>query len=139
MSILSTMPSITTLPDQYPEEMAKLNGDLVYYSSNSMINEDAMDTFLKNVDLNQNDWLRITRYTDEGDAIIQEVSFKNGTFYYLKDTTRDAYGEKQLTVGKCSLLNQNQRVTQSGEMIDYELSGCSGGIDEQFTLISRKK
>ena len=51
--------------------------------------------FLKNVKDHKDCAIVICQYTVEGDPILQYVSNVNGKFYYVEDSTRDAYGSEK--------------------------------------------
>lgn len=84
------------LPDPYPMELAKENGDVVY-GHNIGYNIKKLDRFLDNAKDNRSDWVRITQYTVEGDAIIQDLKHNQGKLTLFIDTTRDKFGARAIT------------------------------------------
>ncbi len=58
----------------------------------------SFESVLKNVKDHKDCAIVICQYTVEGDPILQYVSNVNGKFYYVEDSTRDAYGSKIRTV-----------------------------------------
>jgi hypothetical protein len=59
------------LPSHYPPEMAEKNGDYVELFRKTL-NASAMDTFLKRVGNEEEAFIRVVRYTTEGDPIIYD-------------------------------------------------------------------
>ena len=53
------------------------------------------DQFLKDVKDQKDCAIVICQYTVEGDPILQYVSNVDGKFYYVEDSTRDAYGNEK--------------------------------------------
>ena len=53
------------------------------------------DQFLKDVKDQKDCAIVICQYTVEGDPILQYVSNVDGKFYYVEDSTRDAYGSEK--------------------------------------------
>jgi hypothetical protein len=51
----------------YPKELAINNGDVVFISQNQSFNEEQVNDFIVNVEKGKNDWIRIVRFTLEGD------------------------------------------------------------------------
>ena len=74
IKILSKYDQIKKLLSKYPKEM---------------------NQFLKNVKDHKDCAIVICQYTVEGDPILQYVSNVNGKFYYVEDSTRDAYGSEK--------------------------------------------
>lgn len=80
------------LPDPYPVELAKDNGDVVQGH-----NIEKLDRFISNVMANLPDWVRMTVYTKEGDAIIQDLKHDKGKLTLFIDGTRDKFGTRAIT------------------------------------------
>lgn len=83
---------INYFPDQYPPDVALENGDVVDIHG-SITNIEKLDRFMENFNANGTDQLRIVRYTIEGDAILYDLSTKEGNLTLRIDTTRDKYGK----------------------------------------------
>lgn len=83
--------ALDQLPDPYPVELAKENGDVVY-GHNIGYNIMKLDRFLDDAKESGTDWVRITQYTKEGDAIISDLIRENDELRLLMDTTRDNFG-----------------------------------------------
>lgn len=75
----------------YRLEQAVQNGDVVNIHGNYS-NIDKWNNFVKNVDSNQPDKVRITQYTIEGDPIFYELVYNGGIIQYTFDNSMDAFG-----------------------------------------------
>ena len=75
------------LPLNYPPHLAKENGDIVLGH-----NIEKLDAFVANFKANRSDWVRITRYTHEGHAIIFDLRTDNGELTFFVDNSRDKFG-----------------------------------------------
>lgn len=117
----------TEMPEKYSSEMAKANGDVVRTFA-EVFNVDKLENFISNVDNNLNDYVRIVKYTTEGDAIITELSYDWGNIIAVVDATRDKFAapenrnKKQFTISKVVKTVEGERVvytakTASGEDI----------------------
>lgn len=80
------------LPYPYPVEIAKEKGDIV-----QGYNIEKLDRFIDNVKANLSDWVRMTSYTIEGDAIIQDLKHDKGKLTLFIDSTRDKFGTRAIT------------------------------------------
>ena len=80
IKILSKYDQIKKLLSKYPKEMTA--EDTSYQGI--VVIEDHKDCAIV-----------ICQYTVEGDPILQYVSNVNGKFYYVEDSTRDAYGSEK--------------------------------------------
>lgn len=76
--------------NSYDVKKAEANGDVVLIHG-QITNIDRMDNFINDVSKNVNSKIRITSYTSEGGAIIQDLEFKNNKIYYTYDNSRDKY------------------------------------------------
>ena len=77
----------------YPIESATANGCFVLVHGDIRgDSKKTWNTFYSNVN-NENDAaILIVQYTIEGDPILNYVSFVNGSFYSVRDNSRDAWG-----------------------------------------------
>jgi len=80
------------LPHPYSSELALENGDVV-----NGHNIEKLDMFIDNLKSSRSDWVRITVYTMEGDAIIHDLHYDNGNLTLFVDTTRDKFGTRAIT------------------------------------------
>ncbi|RKN64580.1 DUF4362 domain-containing protein [Paenibacillus ginsengarvi] len=121
------------LPQNYPEDLAILNGDVVYLSMSKAYNEVQISDFLNNIQKNVGDWIRITRYTFEGDPIIQLVSYNDGIFRYTLDNSRDKFGATDIRVMDCSELNKSNGELLGHKYTELTLKGC--GQNQESTSL----
>lgn len=131
-TIYISTPTLESVPAKYPRETAVKNGDIVYFSTRKISTLDNFENFIRNVFLGKQDWLRITRYTLEGDPIIQQLSYNGDRILYQYDTTRDAYGTKEIRHTYCSKIEKEKN--EDGTMSTYFLSGCDGS-DERIVVL----
>ncbi|MEO2260989.1 DUF4362 domain-containing protein [Paenibacillus amylolyticus] len=102
-------------------EQAEQSGDVVVLHG-GMRNEDKWDTFMKNVKKKQQDQVRVTMYTIEGGAIIQELIYDGSAIQSTYDNSRDAYGSKQgVKTDTCKGIGTMK--SEEGNVF-YVLTGC---------------
>jgi hypothetical protein len=87
---------LKVLPDPYLPEDAAKNGDYVDVHG-KVSNFSKLTEFYEVVDAGESAALRVVQYTIEGDAIIADVVFDGSIFHLTVDTTRDAYGAREIT------------------------------------------
>ena len=85
---------------KYPKEMTAEDTSyqgivVIEYDSFGKGSKKLWNQFLKNVKDHKDCAIVICQYTVEGDPILQYVSNVNGKFYYVEDSTRDAYGSEK--------------------------------------------
>ncbi|MCR8842342.1 DUF4362 domain-containing protein [Paenibacillus sp. SC116] len=78
----------------YNSEQAIQNGDVVNVHG-QLSNMDKWHQFLKNIEANKADKVRITQYTIEGDPIFYELIYNGESIHYTFDNSMDAYGSNQ--------------------------------------------
>ena len=91
---------IKKLLSKYPKEMTAEETSyqgivVIEYDSFGKGSKKLWNQFLKNVKDHKDCAIVICQYTVEGDPILQYVSNVNGKFYYVEDSTRDAYGSEK--------------------------------------------
>lgn len=102
-------------------EQAEQSGDVVVLHGD-IRNEDKWDTFMKNVEKKQQDQVRVTMYTIEGGAIIQELIYDGSAIQSTYDNSRDAYGSKQgVMTDTCKGIGKMK--SEEGNVF-YVLTGC---------------
>lgn len=97
---LSKYDQIKKLLSKYPKKMTSKEAS---YQKVVVIENESFDKeskkiweqFLQNVKDQKDCAIVICQYTVEGDPILQYVSNVNGKFYYVEDSTRDAYGSEK--------------------------------------------
>ena len=100
IKILSKYDQIKKLLSKYPKEMTAEDTSyqgivVIEYDSFGKGSKKLWNQFLKNVKDHKDCAIVICQYTVEGDPILQYVSNVNGKFYYVEDSTRDAYGSEK--------------------------------------------
>ena len=100
IKILSKYDQIKKLLSKYPKEMTAEDTSyqgivVIEYDSFGKESKKLWNQFLKNVKDHKDCAIVICQYTVEGDPILQYVSNVNGKFYYVEDSTRDAYGSEK--------------------------------------------
>ena len=80
-----------------PHELGadELDCDLVLDASGALAggSEERVGSFLKKVSEGTASMMRMVTYTIEGDPVVQDIIFENGSFLLRRDTSRDRYGE----------------------------------------------
>lgn len=123
--IISIYDPLAKLPEDYPEDLARANGDLVFISQAKTYNEEQLIEFVKKVEQNTPDWIRIVRYTLEGDPIIQMVSYNDGMFKYTIDYSRDSFGSDEIREAECSSMVSSNGELSGKPYTEFTLKGCS--------------
>ncbi|RDB34174.1 DUF4362 domain-containing protein [Exiguobacterium sp. RIT594] len=114
--------------NDYPSEEAVKNGDIV--TTPERANIDRFNTFLKRVDAKEPDTIRITGYTTEGDAILEDVIYDGKRFTYSLDSSRDEYGAQTDDRNKEICQNLEQQTTDGGKT--FILTDCQEGQDHEI-------
>lgn len=89
--------SLDKLPQKYNSQLAEKNGDVVNIKGKSA-NIEKLDKFVedyKNNKVNIGNMVRITVYTDEGDAIIQDLTIDSEGIKLIEDMTRDNFSSAE--------------------------------------------
>ncbi|UVI27340.1 DUF4362 domain-containing protein [Paenibacillus spongiae] len=84
----SNFPKVT---EPYHSDQAIKNGDVVNVHG-KYSNIEKWQTFLKNLESNNPDKVRITQYTIEGNPIFYELSYNGKLISYTFDNSMDAFG-----------------------------------------------
>lgn len=100
IKILSKYDQIKKLLSKYPKEMTSKEAsdqEIVVIENESFdkASKKIWDQFLKDVKDQKDCAIVICQYTVEGDPLLQYVSNVDGKFYYVEDSTRDAYGSEK--------------------------------------------
>ena len=90
------------LPEKYTPELACKNGDVVASSKIGTINTEKFIKFIDNVNKGNKDRIRITSFTIEGGAIIQDIIYNGENIVLIQDTTRDGFGPREVRQYKVS-------------------------------------
>ena len=81
---------ITTLPEKYPLEQAQEDDCYISNGDGKVYNEEILNSFLNAVNNNEDCFIRMLRYSSDGQTIITDVyySSENIRFYVRRDTAR---------------------------------------------------
>lgn len=112
----------------YPSEEAIKNGDIVMTPERANI--DRFEIFLKKVDAQKKDTIRMTNYTTEGDAIIEDITFDGKEFEYSLDSSRDEYGSE--TDDRNKEVCQNLKEQVENDQSIFTLTDCEEGTDHEI-------
>jgi hypothetical protein len=93
-NLSSNYENLNKLPQEYSPELAQKNGDVVRVNG-IVYNVEKLDKLIENTKIINADMIRITTYTDEGDAIIYDLIKSAGGFELTVDNTRDKFSSKQ--------------------------------------------
>lgn len=94
-------------PTSYEYETAIKNGDVVS-GPNGNANVDKLYKFVENVESMNEDKIRITVYTHEGDAIIFDLEYYGKVIKCTKDSRRDSYGSKTNEYGEYTKIQKEE-------------------------------
>jgi hypothetical protein len=108
--------------DGYGHEEAIKRGDIVFL--NKVINFERFEQFLNNLSNKNEDIIRITGYTDEGDPIFQDLKYDGKVIRYSYNNSNDAYGGSDKGLRKDVCTDISEEISINGE-IEYTISGCS--------------
>ncbi|MGE6555538.1 DUF4362 domain-containing protein [Exiguobacterium artemiae] len=114
--------------NDYLLKEASKNGDIV--TTPERHNLDRFETFLTRVGQQKQDTIRITGYTTEGDAILEDITYDGKWFTYSLDSSRDEYGSQADDRNKEICQNLEQQTTDGGNT--FTLTGCKEGQDHEI-------
>lgn len=115
---VTNFPKITK---PYHPDIAVENGDVVNVHG-KLSNIEKWQTFVKNLESNNPDKVRITQYTIEGDPIFYELSYHGELINYTFDNSMDAYGsDLKRPSTECTGLDVQQT---EDERDGFVLKGC---------------
>lgn len=125
---------IEDLPQEYLLEDA-INDNCVINMYDKIYNKDELDRFLKNVENNVPDFIRVLNFTIEGDMIITDVRFEGGnSFRACHDSTRDKFsGEKDRTYKYCRYSDLETEEDDDTKMYYLE-DLIEGDIEEMYII-----
>ncbi|HEY5560976.1 MAG TPA: DUF4362 domain-containing protein [Clostridiaceae bacterium] len=87
-----TVIGIQKLPQNYTEEDAIKNGDVVIDNSQKVYNLNKLTRFISNIKNEEKDKIRITALSIEGDPIIYYLNYSGKNIVLTVDNTRDKFG-----------------------------------------------
>ncbi|MDR7315606.1 DUF4362 domain-containing protein [Brevibacillus nitrificans] len=125
-------PAFPELTDPYRAEKAIENGDVVNVHGR-IANWERWEQFLKNVDQQTPDQVRITSYTIEGDPTFEELVYDGKKVVFTYDNSMDKYGGKN----KGRQMTTCEGITiasKSKGKNEYILKGCDKEFGQYFEL-----
>lgn len=122
--------------EPYRSEQAIQNGDVVNLHS-KVTNWERWEQFIRNIDEQKADKVRITSYTTEGDPIFEELVYDGKSVEYTHDDSMDKYGGKEK--GRQVTICEGIDVTSesNGETV-YHLKGCYKEFGQYFELSNKE-
>lgn len=102
---------------EYPSEMAKKNGDVVYDNNGKVYNIEKLDKFFssyKNSKKGVTHMVRITSYGEEGGAMIYDLIKNNKEFKLTTDNTRDAWSGKNKSIREFNIIDVLKQEKSNG-------------------------
>ena len=121
--------------------------DMVVLSKEGESNLKRWMEFCKNAKKDREDAVLILEYTIEGDPVLEYLSYKNGVYYWMQDTTRDRFGEQKYQEGEGTYLKgyfddgqayyylTDQEELTLREVREYQLSGAVRPEDYPFYVL----
>lgn len=108
------------------------DSDIVFEQTGEITNRDELETFIRNVKDGKKDQVRIVRRTIEGAPIFDALDYNGEEIMYTNDDSQDAFGgpDKGVQVDTCTDLESRE----TGEGMEYYLTGCSTEIGEYFSF-----
>ncbi|WP_064094170.1 DUF4362 domain-containing protein [Rossellomorea aquimaris] len=85
-------------------------------------NLDRFKEFFDHVSSGKPDWIRVVSYTEEGDAILQELDYDGETIQSKLDSRRDRFGSGVVERMSCMKLEYTQNTSRYDHV--YELKEC---------------
>ena len=115
-----------------------LDCDLVLDVSGAIAggSEERVSSFLEKVSAGTASMLRMVTYTVEGDPVVSDVIFENGSFLLRRDTSRDQYGEGAISETRYSYLVTDGSDIYLSNYASLDYAGGDRGLEaEQFVLL----
>lgn len=133
VQVASVFPEIQ---EPYTAEKATLNGDVVNIFE-KIVNPEKWEEFVKNVEANIKDQVRITQYTIEGDPIFYELVYDGNTIKYTYDNSLDINGsDLKRPSTACKRIGTKQN--ESGHEY-YALMECDNATSNTFWFPKKQK
>lgn len=87
---------LNNLPVEYGVETARQDNCFVITNSNNLYNKYMYDAFIENVNSNNDAFIRVIRFTIEGDTIITDIEYNGSSnkFYVTSDNRRDKFSSE---------------------------------------------
>jgi hypothetical protein len=97
-------------------------------------NLERLDLFVENFSSNNEDHIKITHYTIEGDPIYDEITYDGSVLTITNDNTEDKFGSGEITTFTCKSITRNESETN----LEFLLMGCvtPEGQTGDFPIVS---
>jgi hypothetical protein len=118
----------------YSTSDAIAKGDITVTPS-EVHNLERFEQFLQSISKQQEDKIRVTSFTIEGDPIFQDLHYDGDNIQYSYDNTNDAFGgqDKGIKTEICTA------ITSKGKMqgkTEYYIAGCEDNFDYYLLGVS---
>ncbi|MFC4411807.1 DUF4362 domain-containing protein [Chungangia koreensis] len=84
------------------------------------VNRERLEEFIQHVKEGTQDEVRVIRYTEEGDPIIDDLTFDGSKITATHDTRWDHFGAPDITEQTCESI----QLDENGDWVSFSLSGC---------------
>jgi hypothetical protein len=115
----------TSCNTKYDYNTAVKNDDIVDLHG-KVTNVDRLNEFIKNIELEHKDKIRITQFTIEGDPIFYNLDYNGKDIKYKYDNSKDKHGASNIQSTHCKSLIQSKDETR----VELKLIGCYGNNKE---------
>lgn len=119
--------ALEKLPEEYNSQLAIQNGDVVY-THTKLYNYEKLEDFYKAYMEGRTDKVykvRIIMYTDEGDAVIHDLTMNNEEVKLMVDNTRDKFSSSENRIRTEYRISEISRLDQD-KNIEYTLKAQDG-------------
>lgn len=99
----------------------KAVGNEVFIKHGSIENIERLDSFVQKVQNKKEENVQLTKYTIEGDPIIEKLNFTGEKIEYTIDTSQDKFGSGEILYFECMTVKKEE---SNNETI-YSLEGCT--------------
>ncbi|GIN86664.1 hypothetical protein J6TS2_30500 [Heyndrickxia sporothermodurans] len=96
------------------------NTNEIIETHSTIENIERLNLFVKNVQSNKKDSIRLTRYTTEGDPIFHDLDYHDQKLTFKLDTTQDKFGHGKVETYYCKSIQKKETSTET----KYILEGC---------------
>lgn len=118
----------------YDSERALKNGDVLNMNG-PVYNFIYFEEFLKSVETNEADSVRIANYTIEGNPTLYNITFDGSVFHFEIDRSKNK--ERGDSPAKVSMTCSELVPEEGQQLFSYTLEGCQqGSAIESFTILS---
>lgn len=126
-----------SLTGGYDSSKAIKRGDITF-SPSGVHNLERFEQFLEHLANNQEDTVRVTSYTTEGDPIFEDLHFDGNNIQYTHDNSHDAFGgqDKGQETDVCK--NIKSGINDQNE-VEYVLVDCVNNGEISLFQVNEKE